>query len=74
MEQQKTCTRCKQSKPFNCFYVNRSSSNFQSYCKDCDSERKRSKATCICGKNYTITHYQRHLRSSLHHRWLEKRL
>lgn len=69
MEAQKTCTSCKLSLPQDFFYLIKRNGNSRiSRCKDCESKKKYEKRICDCGREYTYTHYQRHLKSNLHKR------
>lgn len=66
----KICSRCKIRKPIDEFYIMRRYGRIdhQCKCKNCQSIIKYTKSICECGKQYTYTHKQRHLRSSYHNK------
>ena len=63
--ERKRCGLCEEIKPNPHFYPYKIN-GLQRYCKICDKERKYEKLVCECGKFYTKTHFQRHLRSKYH--------
>ena len=60
----KQCWKCFKAKPFDEFPI-RSGKLFR-YCKSCEY----GKYLCDCGRTYTRTNYQTHLKSKLHSRGL----
>ena len=59
--QQKRCGFCKVIKPFSDIYPYNVKC-LQEYCKVCDNKIKYEKLICECGKSYSKTHLQRHLK------------
>ena len=64
----KSCCRCKVLKSLNAFYTHSRNGkiDYHTICKSCQSIIKDTKYDCECGKQYSISHKKRHLRSSYH--------
>lgn len=67
---EKVCGHCKNLKPLSDYYTffrkKTNKTECHSICKTCQSIIKYTKIDCICGKKYTFTHKNRHMKSNYH--------